>query len=62
VHPIRDRFIYAATKGAVCTMTTSLASDFVLDGIRQCALSLAHSCPVDGLLALAFPKSHGRIT
>jgi NAD(P)-dependent dehydrogenase (short-subunit alcohol dehydrogenase family) len=45
VHPIRDRFIYAATKGAVSTMTTSLASDFVLDGIRQCALSLAHYVP-----------------
>ena len=34
VHPIKDRVVYAATKGAVLTMTTSLATDHVHEGIR----------------------------
>lgn len=34
VHPIKDRVVYAATKGAVLTMTTSIATDHVSDGIR----------------------------
>jgi NAD(P)-dependent dehydrogenase (short-subunit alcohol dehydrogenase family) len=34
VHPIKDRVVYAATKGAVLTMTTSIATDHVHEGIR----------------------------
>lgn len=34
VNPIKDRFAYAASKGAVLTMTTSIATDYLADGIR----------------------------
>jgi len=34
IRPIKDRMVYAASKGAVLTMTKSLATDFVGDGIR----------------------------
>jgi NAD(P)-dependent dehydrogenase (short-subunit alcohol dehydrogenase family) len=34
IHPIKDRIIYATTKGAITTMTTSLATDHVHHGIR----------------------------
>jgi len=34
IHPIKDRIIYATTKGAILTMTTSLATDHVHHGIR----------------------------
>lgn len=34
IHPIKDRIIYATTKGAILTMTTSLATDHVHQGIR----------------------------
>merc|ERR1719409_685988 len=34
INPIKDRFAYAASKGAVLTMTTSIATDYLADGIR----------------------------
>merc|ERR1719174_1817460 len=34
INPIKDRFAYAASKGAVVTMTTSIATDYLADGIR----------------------------
>lgn len=34
INPIKDRVIYATTKGAILTMTTSLATDHVHQGIR----------------------------
>ena len=56
VSPIKDRFIYAATKGAVLTMTTSLASDFVLDNIRcNCICpGRVHTPFVDGFIAKSY--------
>jgi len=57
VHPIKDRFIYAATKGAINTITTSLATDFVLDGIRcnQINPGRVHTPFVDGFLEKFYP-------
>jgi len=34
INPIKDRVIYATSKGAILTMTTSLATDHVHQGIR----------------------------
>lgn len=57
VHPIKDRFIYAATKSAVNAMTTSIATDFVFDGIRcnQINPGRIHTPFVDGFLAKSYP-------
>lgn len=52
-----DRFAYSTTKGAVTTMTFSVAKDFVQDNIRCNAIAPArvHTPFVDGYLAEYYP-------
>jgi len=54
---IADRFAYSMTKGAVLTMTYSVARDYVAHGIRCNAISPArvHTPFVDGYLATNYP-------
>ena len=54
---IPDRFAYSMTKGAVLTMTYSVARDYVAHGIRCNAISPArvHTPFVDGYLAKHYP-------
>lgn len=54
---IPDRFAYSMSKGAVLTMTYSLARDYVADGIRcNCvAPGRVHTPFVDGFLAKNYP-------
>lgn len=54
---IADRFVYSATKGAVLTMTYSIAKDYLEDGIRCNAISPArvHTPFVDGYLKNNYP-------
>ncbi len=54
---IPDRFAYSMTKGAVLTMTYSVARDYVSHGIRCNALSpgRVHTPFVDGYLAKNYP-------
>ena len=52
-----DRFAYSMTKGAVLTMTYSVAKDYIHHGIRCNAISPAriHTPFVDGFLATNYP-------
>jgi NAD(P)-dependent dehydrogenase (short-subunit alcohol dehydrogenase family) len=54
---IPDRFAYSMSKGAVLTMTLSVAADYVGAGIRCNAISPArvHTPFVDGYLASHYP-------
>ena len=54
---VPDRFAYAMSKGAVLTMTYSVACDYVRHGIRCNAISPArvHTPFVDGYLAANYP-------
>jgi len=54
---IPDRFAYSMTKGAVLTMTFSVARDYVAQGIRCNAISpgRVHTPFVDGYLAKNYP-------
>lgn len=54
---ISDRFAYSMTKGAVLTMTLSMARDYVEHKIRVNAISPArvHTPFVDGYLAKTYP-------
>jgi NAD(P)-dependent dehydrogenase (short-subunit alcohol dehydrogenase family) len=54
---IPDRFAYSMSKGAVLTMTYSVAADYVNAGIRCNAISPArvHTPFVDGYLATHYP-------
>jgi NAD(P)-dependent dehydrogenase (short-subunit alcohol dehydrogenase family) len=54
---IPDRFAYSMSKGAVLTMTYSVATDYVKQGIRCNAISPArvHTPFVDGFLAKNYP-------
>jgi NAD(P)-dependent dehydrogenase (short-subunit alcohol dehydrogenase family) len=54
---IPDRFAYSMTKGAVLTMTYSVARDYVSQGIRCNAISpgRVHTPFVDGYLARNYP-------
>ncbi len=54
---IPDRFAYSMSKGAVLTMTFSVACDYVSHGIRCNAVSPArvHTPFVDGFLARNYP-------
>lgn len=54
---VPDRFAYAMSKGAVLTMTYSVACDYVRDGIRcNCiAPGRVHTPFVDGYLAENYP-------
>jgi NAD(P)-dependent dehydrogenase (short-subunit alcohol dehydrogenase family) len=55
---ISERFAYGMTKGAVLTMTLSVAKDFVAKGIRcNCVCpGRVHTPFVDGFLAETFPS------
>jgi 2-keto-3-deoxy-L-fuconate dehydrogenase len=52
-----DRFAYSMTKGAVLSMTLSVARDFIAQGIRCNCISPArvHTPFVDGYLARTYP-------
>jgi NAD(P)-dependent dehydrogenase (short-subunit alcohol dehydrogenase family) len=54
---IPDRFAYSMTKGAVLTMTLSVANDYLPDHIRCNCISPAriHTPFVDGFLAKNYP-------
>jgi 2-keto-3-deoxy-L-fuconate dehydrogenase len=54
---IPDRFAYSMTKGAVLTMTFSVATDYLADNIRCNCISPAriHTPFVDGFLAKNYP-------
>lgn len=54
---VADRFAYSMTKGAVLTMTYSVAKDFVNDNIRCNCISPAriHTPFVDGFLSQNYP-------
>ncbi|MCE6992892.1 SDR family NAD(P)-dependent oxidoreductase [Dyadobacter sp. CY323] len=52
-----DRFAYSTTKGAVFSMTLSVARDYLADGIRCNSISPArvHTPFVDGFIAKNYP-------
>lgn len=54
---ISDRFAYSMTKGAVLSMTLSVAKDYITHGIRCNCISPArvHTPFVDGFLAKNYP-------
>lgn len=54
---IADRFAYSMTKGAVFTMTLSVAKDYVKEGIRCNSISpgRVHTPFVDGFLKANYP-------
>lgn len=54
---LSDRFAYSMSKGAVVSMTLSVAKDYVLDNIRCNCISPArvHTSFVDGFLARNYP-------
>ena len=54
---ISDRFAYSMTKGAVLSMTLSVAKDYIVHGIRCNCISPArvHTQFVDGFLAKNYP-------
>jgi 2-keto-3-deoxy-L-fuconate dehydrogenase len=54
---IPDRFAYSMSKGAVLTMTYSVAKDYIANGIRCNCISPArvHTPFVDGFLAKNYP-------
>lgn len=54
---ISDRFAYSMTKGAVLSMTLSVAKDYIAQGIRCNCISPArvHTPFVDGFLAKNYP-------
>lgn len=54
---IPDRFAYSMSKGAVLTMTLSVAKDYISNGIRCNSISPArvHTPFVDGFLAKNYP-------
>ncbi len=56
---IDDRFAYSMTKGAVLTMTYSIAKDYINDGIRCNSISPArvHTPFVDGFIKKNYPDN-----
>lgn len=54
---LSDRFAYSMTKGAVLTMTYSIAKDYLDDNIRCNSISPArvHTAFVDGFIAKNYP-------
>jgi 2-keto-3-deoxy-L-fuconate dehydrogenase len=54
---IKDRFVYGMTKGAVLTMTYSIATDYMHKGIRcSCiAPTRVHTTFVDGFIKKNYP-------
>jgi len=63
VHPIKDRVVYAASKGAVLTMTQSLATDHVADGVRcNCICpGRVHTPFVDGFIKKNYPGNESKM-
>lgn len=60
---ISDRFAYSMTKGAVLTMTYSVAKDYVADGIRCNCISPArvHTPFVDGFIEKNYPDNQAEM-
>lgn len=60
---ISDRFAYSMTKGAVLTMTYSVAKDYVAQGIRCNCISPArvHTPFVDGFIAKNYPDNQAEM-
>jgi NAD(P)-dependent dehydrogenase (short-subunit alcohol dehydrogenase family) len=58
-----DRFAYSMTKGAVLTMTYSVARDYIGQGIRCNSIAPArvHTPFVDGFLAANYPGREGEM-
>ena len=56
---IKDRFAYSMSKGAILTMTLSVAKDYLLDKIRCNCISPArvHTPFVDGFLEKNYPNN-----
>ena len=56
---LKERFAYSASKGAVHTMTLSIAADYLVHGIRCNAICPArvHTPFVDGYLAKNYPDT-----
>ena len=60
---IDDRFAYSMSKGAVLTMTYSVAKDYLANGIRCNSISPArvHTPFVDGFIAKNYPGQEKEI-
>jgi 2-keto-3-deoxy-L-fuconate dehydrogenase len=60
---IADRFAYSASKGAIMSMTISIAKDYVQHGIRCNSISPArvHTPFVDGFIAKNYPNSQAEM-
>jgi NAD(P)-dependent dehydrogenase (short-subunit alcohol dehydrogenase family) len=60
---LANRFAYSTSKGAVLSMTLSIARDYLHDGIRCNAISPArvHTPFVDGFLAKNYPGREGEM-
>ena len=60
---LSNRFAYSTSKGAVLSMTLSVARDYLHDGIRCNAISPArvHTPFVDGFLAKNYPGREGEM-
>ena len=60
---LNDRFAYSMTKGAMVSMTLSVAKDYIPDGIRCNCISPArvHTPFVDGFLAKNYPDSQAEM-
>ncbi|HEA31549.1 MAG TPA: glucose 1-dehydrogenase [Leeuwenhoekiella sp.] len=60
---ISDRFAYSMSKGAVLTMTYSIAKDYVAEGIRCNSISPArvHTPFVDGFISKNYPENQGQM-
>lgn len=57
LRPIKDRIAYAASKGAVHTLTMALATDHVVDGIRvnEVCPGRIHTTFVDNFIKKNYP-------
>ena len=60
---ITDRFAYSMSKGAVFTMSLSVARDYIADNIRSNSISPArvHTPFVDGFIAKNYPDNQQEI-
>jgi 2-keto-3-deoxy-L-fuconate dehydrogenase len=60
---ISDRFAYSMSKGAIFSMSMSVARDYMADGIRSNSISPAriHTPFVDGFIAKNYPDNQEEI-
>lgn len=60
---IADRFAYSMSKGAILTMTLSVARDYIKDNIRCNCISPArvHTPFVDGFIAKNYPENQAEM-